>query len=205
MSNVTITEDLARQAAALAERGTPIREIAVNWGLSPEGMYAALRRYGIKIERGTTTPAQHVTQQQVSGLPPEVYASRAGISFETLRRYAWEYGEKLATNTYALRSKWWLEKFDTFSPKNVKAFCQINSLPVPMVAHWYHRLHYPRELLLWGFDQLLVVEGEHFGDYVRFAVPRADLYAMGQGKQCVPIEARIANEAYRFATPLRTY
>jgi hypothetical protein len=205
MAHVTITEDMARQAAWLTERGTPLKEVAINWGISPEGMYAALKRYGIQIKRTKTTPAEHVAHQQASNLPPEVYALRAELSPETLRRYAWESGKKLAINTFAERKAWWLEKFDTFSPINARAFCQLNNLPVPMVAHWYHRLHDPKELLLWGFNQLHRVNGEQFTDYVRFAVARADLYAIGQGKSSVPIEARIATEAYRFATPLVTH
>lgn len=200
-----ITEDMARQAAALTERGTPLKEIAQNWNLSAEGMYAAMKRYGITITRTTISPEQHVTMQRASGLVPEIYAVRAGLSPETLRKHAWTAQKPLALNTFAERKAWWLEKFDAFSPVNARAFCQLNDLPVPMVAHWYHRIHNPRELLLWGFNQLLRVEGEQFKDFVRHAVPKADLYAIGQGKNSVPVEARIAAEAFRFAVPLRTH
>ena len=197
-----INRDQAQQAAGLIAAGTSVREIAEGWEVSTSALYSAMRRHGIQVERPVITAKEHVALQQASGTPPEVYAARAGLTLNTLRRYAWQDGQTLAMNTYAERKAFWEEKFDTFNPFNARAFCVLNDLPVTMVAHWYHKLNNPSQLLLWGFANLMTVPGDQFADVTRYNDPAATLFALGKGKTVVPIGIRLANEVYMAANPL---
>lgn len=191
-----LDRDTTLQAAQLIANGATAIEVARGWDISASTLYTAFSRYEIKLERNTTSPAEHVALQQASLTPPEVYAHRAGIAFPTLRRYAWELGETLAINTYAERKAFWEAKFDGFDPGNCRAFCTLNDIPVPMVAHWYHKLHNPSQQLLWGFTQLLTVTTDQFCDITRYKDPEATLHALGKGKTVVPIGIRLANEVF---------
>jgi hypothetical protein len=197
-----INRDQAQQAAGLIAAGTSVREIAEGWEVSTSALYSAMRRHGIQVERPVITAKEHVALQQASNTPPELYAHRAGLTLNTLRKYAWECGAALAMNTYAERKAFWEEKFDTFNPFNARAFCVLNDLPVTMVAHWYHKLNNPSQLLLWGFANLMTVPGDQFADVTRYNDPAATLFALGKGKTVVPIGIRLANEVYMAANPL---
>jgi hypothetical protein len=197
-----ITAETAKQAAELYSRGTPLSVIADSWGTSHSTLRAAFKRYGITAARPQTTAAEHIDLQRESGVPPELYAVRAGLTLNTMRRYAWEIKSTLAMNTQAERRTYWLGKIDQLDIKTVKNFAQMHMLPMPMLAQWYHKLVNPSGLLLWGFNQLLVIDGKQFNDFSRYAQPKAELFSIGRGKACVPVDAHIAGEAFKFA---RTY
>lgn len=197
-----MTADLAQQAAALVAGGMSVVEVAQSWDVSASTLYSAFRRYDIQLERHTTSAAEHLELQRASNTPPELYAHRAGLTLNTLRKYAWECGTALAMNSYAERKAFWEEKFDTFNPFNARAFCVLNDLPVTMVAHWYHKLNNPSQLLLWGFANLMTVPGNQFADVTRYNDPAATLFALGKGKTVVPIGIRLANEVYMAANPI---
>jgi transposase-like protein len=197
-----LNADQARQAADLVASGSTVLEVAQGWGVAPSTLYNALRRHGIKLERERTPAKDHLDLQAASGTPPEIYALRAGLTLNTLRRYAWENSRKLPMNSYAERKAYWEAQLDSFNPYTARAFCVLNNLPVPMVAHWYHKLNNPSQLLLWGFTQLMLVPGDQFADVTRFNDPDATLFALGKGKTVVPIGIRLANEVYRAANPL---
>lgn len=197
-----MNRDEALQAAELVEQGNSVRAIAQSWGITPATIYSALKRYGIEPDRpASITPSEHIELQRQSGLPPEVYAYRAGIRAPSLRRYAWNAGEKLAMNLHTEKKAWWERELDAFSPENAQAFCALRDVPVPMVAHWYHLINRPPALLLWGFNRLLRVKGDQFQDFQRFNDPEAELFALGQGKLAVPISVRLADEIFRHAQP----
>ena len=197
-----INRDQAQQAAGLIAAGTSVREIAEGWEVSTSALYSAMRRHGIQVERPVITAKEHVALQQASGTPPEVYAARAGLTLNTLRRYAWQNGQTLAMNTYAERKAFWEAQLDQFNPINSRAFSVLNDLPVQQVAHWYHKLHNPQQLLLWGFTQLMVVRTDQFYDIERYKDPEATLFALGLGKAAVPISIRLANEVFSHSDPL---
>lgn len=198
---MAITEEAAKQVGTMAQQGASVIEIANSWGVKPTTLYKALKRYGVNYTRNALSPTDHLDMQAESGTPPEVYAARANLTLNTMRRYAWENERRLAMNTFAERKAYWLRKLDEFDPTKVKAFAAMHLVPVPMLAHWYHRLNGPSQLLLWGFNNLLVLDGDQFRDFPRYADPKADLYAIGQGKNCAPVSAIIASEAFRFARP----
>lgn len=197
-----INRDQAQQAAGLIAAGTSVREIAEGWEVSTSALYSAMRRHGIQVERPVITAKEHVALQQASNTPPELYAHRAGLTLNTLRKYAWECGAALAMNTYAERKAFWEGKFDAFDPVNARAFCMLNDLPLTMVAHWYHKVFSPSTLLLWGFTQLMAVRGEQFADIERHNDPEATQFALGIGKTAVPISIRLANEVFSHSDPL---
>lgn len=197
-----MTADLAQQAAALVAGGMSVVEVAQGWGVSASTLYSAFRRFEIELQRPTTSAAEHLELQRASNTPPELYAHRAGLTLNTLRKYAWECGAALAMNTYAERKAFWEEKFDTFDPANARAFCVLNDLPLTMTAHWYHKLNNTSQLLLWGFTQLMGVRGDQFADVTRYNDPAATLFALGKGKTVVPIGIRLANEVYMAANPI---
>lgn len=194
-----INEDAAKQVAVMALQGASVTEIAHSWGVNPATLYKALKRYGINYTQTRMTQLEHLDMQAESGTPPEVYAARANLTLNTMRRYAWDNNRKLAMNTFAERKAYWLRKLDEFDPSRVKAFAAMHLVPVPMLAQWYHKLQRPSQLLLWGFNNLLVLDGDQFRDFPRFADPKADMYAIGQGESCAPVSAIIASEAFRFA------
>lgn len=197
-----MTADLAQQAAALVAGGMSVVEVAQSWDVSASTLYSAFRRFDIELQRPTTSAAEHLGLQRASNTPPELYAHRAGLTLNTLRKYAWECGAALAMNTYAERKAFWEEKLDTFDPANARAFCVLNDLPLTMVAHWYHKVFSPSTLLLWGFTQLMAVRGEQFADIERYNDPEATQFALGIGKTVVPISIRLANEVFSHSDPL---
>lgn len=188
----------AQDAAAAVARGTSVAQVAESWKVSPGTLYRAFKRYDITLPNMRQNAETHLDLHAQSGVPPEVYAHRASISLATMRRYAWGLDRKLPVNTHAERVAYWQAKLDTFNPQHARAFCALHDLPLPMVAHWYHKLNNPPQLLLWGFNELLTVEGDQFRDFSRYADKDASLYALGQGKHAVPIGIRLANEVFSF-------
>lgn len=197
-----ITEELAEELGEMARNGASIAAVAKSWGHKPGTLYKALKRHNIDLTRDALTPDQHLDMQIESGTPPELYAQRAGMAFNTLRRWAWDRQRRLAMNTFADRKAYWLPKVEQLEPTRIKAYAAMHMAPVPMLAHWYHRLLAPQALLLWGFNDLLVIGSDQFSDFVRYSDPRAELYAIGQGKNCAPVGAIVAGEAFKHA---RTY
>lgn len=194
-----LTREQAQQVAYIAaSSGTPLAEIARDWDITPAVIYNAFKRYEIPYTRQKTQFEEHLALQAQSLTPPELYAWRAGISFPSLRRAAWENQQRMTMNTYAERKAFWEKLLDKLDFNDAKGFCTRNYLPVPMTAHWFHRIYNPEQMLLWGFTRLLVVEAEHLSDHQRFKAPDAELFALGKGKTVVPIGANIANEAFRF-------
>lgn len=196
-----ITADNVQQAGELIQRGHSTTSIAASWGVSASALYKALKRHNIDTTRTTLTPTEHLDMQAESGTPPELYAMRAGLAFNTIRRYAWDEGRKLAMNTQAERKAYWTAKIDRLDISSVKTFAELHMLPVPMLAQWYHKIVNPSALLLWGFNQLLVVDGDQFRDVGRYAHPRAELFALGLGKLAVPVDTNIAGEVFKFTRP----
>ncbi len=196
-----MNQDDALNLHNLLQQGATVTQIAESWGKSRWQLYRLLDRYGLENPNVRLNVEDHVLLQQESGVPPEVYAYRAGINPKSLRRYCWNMGEKPALHTYAEKKAWWEKQLDAFSPENAQAFCTLRNVPVVLVAEWYHRIHKPRALLLWGFNRLLCVEGEQFMDFQRFADPEAQMFALGAGRTAVPIKVRLADEVFKFARP----
>jgi hypothetical protein len=195
---MSISHEQVLQAHELVRRGTPVAEIAEKWGIGRTNLYKAFGRYGLKLEHppAAARALEHIEGQITSGVPPELYAYRAGISEATMRRWNWEHGIRATTNTYAERKAYWQDQLELFDPANAKGFCTARNLPLPMTALWYHRIHNPQALLL-------ELETDQFQDFQRYAIPASlknpPLFALGFGRNAVPIGMRIANEAYRFA------
>lgn len=196
---MVLNTETTHQVAELIRQGHSVAEIAAGWGITACAIYKALKREHLMPAAARTTPAEHLDLQRASECPPEVYAHRAGMSFATLRRHAWAEKVKLACNTHAERKAWWIRRFTEFSPANAKAFCALNDLPVPMVAHWYHKLAPHPVTLLWGFNQLLVLPEDKVPIPARLKDKTGTLFAVGRGKTAVPISIRTANELFSFA------
>lgn len=202
MTRTHMTHDLAIQAADQIAAGTTVAELAKNWGMSRGTIYNGLRRYELPLRSNRTDWQEHLELQRLSGVPPELYAHRAGVAFASLRRAAWEAKQPLVVNTYAERSAFWAKLLDSFDPRHARTFCVMHDLPVTMVAHWFHKLNNPTHLLLWGFSQLLTVQGDQFTDVSRFHDRAANEFVLGKGKTCAHLNVRVANEVFRHASPL---
>lgn len=201
MPTLRLDREQVRQAAELMLRGRSIAEIANSWGVNRSALYKAFDRYDIpRPEVPKLDAMDHLALQAESGTPPEIYAYRAGLKLATVRRYAWDYGQPLTCNTYAERKAWWERRLETFDPHHVKAFTQCENVPLLELAQWYHRINRPMQLMLWGFNELLYVEAPQFEDISRFADTASDLFALGRGRDCVPISTRIATEVFNFAS-----
>lgn len=194
---ITMNHENTAQAYALIQRGTTPKELAEAWDISPSTVYGALARFKYKLREEADLPMLHVTMQIQSGVPPELYAARAGLAMNTLRKYSYDNKIKLAMNLHTEKKAWWQAKLDGFDPKKVQAFCIREDIPVRMLAFWFHRLGCPAQTLLWGFSELRVVDSDMFKDVTRFHNPHAGTHALGRGKSIADIDIRVATEAFK--------
>lgn len=183
---------LIEEICARVEAGEKVTAIAHSLGVERHAVYNALRRFEMQLpEKG-----DHVVLQQKSGLPPELYAYRTGISAESLRVMAYQRGEKLAYTKDAERKAFWAQAIATFDGVNVRAFCQAQNLPLVRVAYWYHRIHKPPKALLWGFNRIVEIPAESF-DLVPAAFDPEAFFVLGRGRKVRTTSSMEANRLYR--------
>ena len=197
-----ISREMARQASGLIESGARLTEVAESWDVGQSTLHAALKRHNLSTRKNQFSLEQHLKFQQVSGIPPELYAYRAGIGFPSLRRAAWLNKEQLVMNTYQERKDYWTEHLMMFRPKDLKAFCVFKDAPIQQVAYWFHRLHNPEKILLWGFSELMTLSESGktlFNDIARFESASPTEFYLGHNRVLIPIPSNIASEVYRHA------
>ncbi|MFV1943456.1 hypothetical protein VPH49_21830 [Pseudomonas luteola] len=195
-----MTRDVTEQAHELLTRGTTVPELCESWNLKRSTLYNALKRYGFTTPSSDVGPEDHVDLQILSGTPPEVYAARAGLSPESLKRYATLYGKKLTMSKLTQKREWWVKVLDGFSYQNARAFCNMNNLPMPLVAQWWHRIYKPNRLLLWGYAEVMEIGYENSKFMNREPMNSNVLYALCKDGLCTPIDIRTAKELYKVAT-----
>lgn len=183
---------LLEEICARVEAGEKITAIAHSLGVKRHAIYNALRRLKMQLPE----KEDHVALQQKSGLPPELYAYRAGISAESLRVMAHQRGEKLTNSKDAERKAFWAQAIATFDGVNVRAFCQAQDLPLVRVAYWYHRIHKPQKALLWGFNRIVEIPAESF-DLAPAAFDPEALFVLGRGREVRTTSSAEANRLYR--------
>lgn len=187
-----IDRTLAEEICARMEAGEKATAIAHSLGVKRHDIYNAMRRFAMRLPE----KKDHVALQQKSGLPPELYAYRAGISAESLRIMALQRGEKLTYSKDAERKAYWAQALATFDGVNTRAFCQAQDLPLVRVAYWYHRIHKPSSTLMWGFNQNVEIAAESF-DLAPAAFDPEALFVLGRGREVRTISSAEANRLYR--------
>lgn len=201
-----LSVDDAEQAMSALEAGNTIQEIAASWDVTPAAIRHAIARHpsSINLQALKTSLSDHLANcLDDPTTPPELYAWRADINFQSLRRQAWSEGKKLPCNTNMQRKAFWSKTLADggFNPRHVTAWCAAHNLPLDQVAHWFHRLTNPQHVLLWGYPDLLLVNDPRFLDVYRWADDRTDRFVLGYGKLAMRVAPRVASEAARLATP----
>lgn len=197
---MNIDHNAAVQAHESLMRGSSVIEVAQAWDVSPAAIYSALKRYDLELPK-KPSPADHVKAQQESGVPPDLYAARAGIALPTLRNYASSLGQRLGLSLLTETREWWAERIEDLDPAHLQSFCITHDLPVHLLGEWYHRIKNPEATLLWGFTDLREVTCDMFHDVARFANQHAPTHLLGRGITTVRTDIRIATEAYRHSVP----
>lgn len=186
-----------------------IEEIAASWDTSVRHLKRVMRANGFAAPKQAVkgfTPDQHVRAQQRSGIPPDLYAARAGLNTRSLQHYAYQLRVPLAMSSYRAKAQWWADRLDTLEPKRLQGFLIHHDLPLKLVAYWWHKLYGTREpvqTLVWGFPQLMVCEADQFNDVRRFHNPHTETHFLGRGKTVVSIDIRLATEIQRHSRALR--
>lgn len=203
MRPITVSRELAHEAIDAIARGSSVLAFCDTQNISRSALYNAFKRYGLEHKpNARLTSAEHVELQRQAQLPPEIYAFRAGLAVESLRRYAWEHGTTLALNTHAEKKAWWTERLDGYRHANARAFCVTNHLPLPAVARWWHLVNRPQATLLWGFSQTLEVTADLGETLFEYEDHAAETFALGQGRDCVLVSIRTANELFAQSHPV---
>lgn len=193
-----ITRDVAEQAVDLIGAGTSVVELCEGWGCKRSTLYSAIKRFDLTLpsQLAKLEPVDHVHLQISSKVPPEVYAYRAGISPETLRKYAQLAQLKLAMTKHSEKKAWWAALLDGMSYVNCKTFCRMHHVSVLQVAHWWHKIYRPRATLLWGYAQVITLSADDIRLFA-YDSPSVAHFALGRGSNCVPISDLAARELYR--------
>lgn len=188
-----ITRDEALAIIKLHADGMGITAIAGEWGVERYDIYNALRDHGLKLHARPDV-TELVELQRESNVPPELFAYREHISYESLRVRAWQEGTKLTMTSNLERKAFWQKLLETFDGENARAFCNYHRLPVAMTAYWYHRLYKPNQTLLWGFSKVVEVDRE------QVRVNRKDplaLFALGWGAKTSALSAAEASAIFQ--------
>lgn len=203
MRPITVSRELAYEALDAIARGSSIKAFCTLQNISRTALYNAFERYGLERKPNARISAtEHLDLQRQAQVPPEVYAFRAGLAVETLRKYAWEHGAPLALSSYAEKKAWWTERLDSYSHANARAFCITNHLPLLAVARWWHIVNKPQASLLWGFSQTFQIADDLSETLFQYEDHHAETFAVGQGRDCVPVGIRTANEFFTRSTPV---
>ena len=193
-----ITRDQAEAIVAAHAAGEQMTALADAWGVKRHAIYNALRRYKLQLQGRE----DHIALQQVSATPPELYAYRAGISYNSLRVKAHNRGERLAVTSNLERKAYWAKLLESFDGLNLRAFCRGADVPVVMTAYWYHRIEKPKQALLWGMAQVIEVDPEAFENAPKKHDPDA-LFAIGMGSRIRTLSPSAAGQIYRDNAPAR--
>lgn len=189
-------ENTLRAYRLVMDGEATVQELADSWGIARETIYGAFARHDKPLRLGPS-PQEHIELQQKSGVPPEVYAARAGILTHTLRQYAYLNEQRLNLRLHTEAKQWWAEKLRTLRPQRLQHFCIQEDLPVHLVAKWFHLINKPPVTLLWGFSELREVTCDMFDDVGRFHNQHAQTHVLGRGRSVSSIDIRVATEAYK--------
>lgn len=130
--------------------GEKPQALAIEFGVSRNTIYGVRHRAGQSARR---LGIDHVSLQQQSMTPPEVYCHRAGIQLATLRSYCHRHQMRPTLSNIAERRIWWREALSGVTPDALHSACIANGWPLLHAARWMHDLYQIHGTWLYGPSQ----------------------------------------------------